>query len=417
MTASSDVRRVVDAVWRMESARVVGALTRLLRDVGLAEDVAQDALVAALDRWPESGVPDNPGAWLMTTARNRALDLVRRDATGQRKLALVATDVGGQPLDGGIDAIVDEHVEDDVLRLMLVACHPVLAPQARAALTLRLVGGLTTAEIARAYLTTEPTIAQRIVRAKRTLKEAGVPYEVPVGAERTARLASVLEVLYLLYNEGYSASAGDDLLRPTLCREALRLGRSLAALAPDEPEVHGLQALMELHSSRLATRVSSTGNPVLLPDQDRSRWDRLLIRRGQDALERARLRTPFGPYTLQASIAACHAVAPSTDETDWVRVAALYDALSRVAPSPVVELNRAVAVGMAFGPEAGLELVDQIVDDPAMRRYHLVPAVRADLLLRVGRTAEARGELLRAAELTANNRERAQLLVRAGSLA
>ncbi len=413
MTAA---QRTIDAVWRIESARLIAGLARIVRDVGLAEDLAQDALVAALETWPQSGVPDNPGAWLMATAKHRAIDALRRGATLERKQRElvreleVALATETRPLE------VDD-VADDLLRLVFTCCHPVLSTEARIALTLRLLGGLTTPEIARAYLVSEATVAQRIVRAKRTLAEAHVPFEVPSGDELAPRLSSVLEVIYLIFNEGYSATAGDDWTRQDLCDEALRLGRVLAELAPREPEVHGLVALMEIQASRLRARTSPRGKPVLLLDQDRARWDQLLIRRGLAALERAEaLGGGFGPYTLQAAIAACHARALTAEATDWERIAALYDALAQLAPSPVVELNRAVAVAMAFGPAAGLEVVDALRDEPTLKGYHLLPSVRADLLAKLGRTDEARAELKRAAELTRNERERAMLLERAAAL-
>ena len=413
MTAA---QRTIDAVWRIESARLIAGLARIVRDVGLAEDLAQDALVAALETWPQSGVPDNPGAWLMATAKHRAIDALRRGATLERKQQElvreleVALATETRPLE------VDD-VADDLLRLVFTCCHPVLSTEARIALTLRLLGGLTTPEIARAFLVSEATVAQRIVRAKRTLAEAHVPFEVPSGDELAPRMTSVLEVIYLIFNEGYSATAGDDWTRQDLCDEALRLGRVLAELAPREPEVHGLVALMEIQASRLRARTSPRGKPVLLLDQDRARWDQLLIRRGLGALERAEeLGGGFGPYTLQAAIAACHARALTAEATDWERIAALYDALAQLAPSPVVELNRAVAVAMAFGPAAGLEVVDALRDEPTLQGYHLLPSVRADLLAKLGRTDEARAELKRAAELTRNERERAMLLERAAAL-
>jgi RNA polymerase sigma factor (sigma-70 family) len=409
-------QRTIDAVWRIESARLIAGLARIVRDVGLAEDLAQDALVAALETWPQTGVPDNPGAWLMATAKHRAIDALRRGATLERKQQElvreleVALATETRPLE------VDD-VADDLLRLVFTCCHPVLSTEARIALTLRLLGGLTTPEIARAFLVSEATVAQRIVRAKRTLAEAHVPFEVPSGDELAPRLTSVLEVIYLIFNEGYSATAGDDWTRQDLCDEALRLGRVLAELAPREPEVHGLVALMEIQASRLRARTSPRGKPVLLLDQDRARWDQLLIRRGLAALERAEeLGGGFGPYALQAAIAACHARALTAEETDWERIAALYDALAQLAPSPVVELNRAVAVAMAFGPAAGLEVVDALRDEPTLQGYHLLPSVRADLLAKLGRTDEARAELKRAAELTRNERERAMLLERAAAL-
>jgi RNA polymerase sigma factor (sigma-70 family) len=406
----------IEAVWRIESARLIAGLARMVRDVGLAEDLAQDALVAALERWPRSGVPDNPGAWLMATAKNRAIDLARRDATFERKQEELARDVGMRMAmeRSDFDAAVGDEVGDDLLGLIFTCCHPLLAQEARVALTLRLLGGLTTAEIARAFLVKESTVAQRLVRAKRTLRDAGVPFEVPGGEGLAARLPAVLEVIYLVFNEGYAASAGEDWIRPALCEEALRLGRILAALAPEEPEAHGLIALLEIQASRTAARLRPNGEPVLLLDQDRSRWDPLLIGRGLEALERAeRLRGPLGPYGLQAAIAACHARARTAAETDWVRIAALYDALSQLAPSPVVELNRAVALSMAFGPETGLELLDRIAGEPALRRYHLLPSVRGDLLAKLGRHAEAAAEFDRAANLTDNVRERELLLGRA----
>ena len=411
---SADPHTAIQTVWRIESARLIAGLTRIVRDVGLAEDLAQDALVAALEQWPESGVPDNPGAWLMATAKHRAVDQFRRSATLERKHAELARTLqeGEEP---DLAAALDDGVEDDLLRLIFMTCHPVLSREARVALTLRLLGGLTTSEIARAFLAPEATVAQRIVRAKRALAEARVPFEAPGGPERAARLGSVLEVVYLVFNEGYSATSGDDWIRPSLCAEALRLGRILAGLAPGEPEVHGLVSLMELQASRLPARVGSAGEPVLLLDQDRTRWDHVLVRRGLAALERAQaLPGPLGPYGLQAAIAACHARARTAGETDWVRIAALYDALSQLAPSPVVELNRAVAVAMAFGPAAGLEIVDALVAEPALEAYHLLPSVRGDLLVRLGRDAEARTEFERAASLTRNERVRELLLARAG---
>jgi RNA polymerase sigma factor (sigma-70 family) len=414
---TSDVHRVVDAVWRMESARLVAALTRVTGDLDLAEELAQDALVAALEQWPRAGIPAKPGAWLTTTAKHRAIDTFRR---GQR-LADKTAELGramAQVEEPDWAAALDEVVEDDVLRLVFISCHPVLSREARVALTLRLVGGLSTAEIARAFLTAEPTVAQRIVRAKRTLAAARVPFEVPAGAEFTARLSSVLEVLYLVFNEGYAATAGADWTRPDLCAEALRLGRVLAELTPAEPEVHGLVALMEVQASRLRARTGPDGEPVLLLDQDRSRWDRVLIGRGLAALRRAEASgRALGPYALQASIAACHARARTAEETDWARIAALYEALTELTPSPVVELNRAVAVGMAYGPAAGLELADRLTEVPALRGYHLLPSVRGDLLAKLGRAGEARGEFARAAELTRNERERALLLDRAAACA
>jgi RNA polymerase sigma factor (sigma-70 family) len=409
-------KRAIEAVWRIESARLIAGLARMVRDVGLAEDLAQDALVAALERWPESGVPDNPGAWLMATAKNRAIDLMRRRTTFQRKQEELARDAGlRMAMDrADFDAAVDEEVGDDLLSLMFSCCHPLLSREARVALTLRLLGGLTTAEIARAFLVKESTIAQRLVRAKRTLRDANVPFEVPRGEELEARLPSVLEVIYLVFNEGYAASSGEDWIRPSLCEEALRLGRILAALAPRQPEAHGLIALLEIQASRNAARLGPGGEPVLLADQNRSRWDLLLIGRGLKALERAeRAHGPLGPYGLQAAIAACHARARTAAETDWVRVAALYDALSQLAPSPVVELNRAVALAMAFGPEAGLELLDRIAAEPALADYHLLPSVRGDFFAKLGRRGDAAAEFNRAASLTANARERDLLLKRA----
>ena len=414
-----DTHRTIDAVWRIESARVIAGLARLVGDVGLAEDLAQDALLAALEQWPESGVPDNPGAWLMTTGRRRAIDMLRRRTLLQRKEEQLGYEIEAQ-LERAIpdlDAELDDDIGDERLRLIFTCCHPVLSTEARVALTLRLLGGLTTPEIARAFLTSEATVAQRIVRAKRTLAEARVPYEVPRAAELRDRLASVLEVIYLVFNEGYAATAGDDWLRADLCEDALRLGRVLATLMPDESEVHGLVALMEIQASRLHARVGPSGEPVLLLDQNRARWDRLLITRGLEALARAEfLGGALGPYALQAAIAACHARARTAEETDWKRIAALYDALAQLAPSPVVELNRAVALSMAFGPAAGLEVVDALTDVKALSGYHLLPAVRADFLAKLGRVNEARAELERAAGLTQNARERELLLTRAASL-
>jgi RNA polymerase sigma-70 factor, ECF subfamily len=411
-----DASGAIEAVWRIESARLIAGLARMVRDVGFAEDLAQDALVAAMERWPGSGVPDNPGAWLMATAKNRAIDLMRRDKTLERKHEEIARDIGAQlAMDGAdLDAALDEEVGDDLLGLIFACCHPLLSEEARVALTLRLLGGLTTAEIARAFLVAEPTVAQRLVRAKRTLRDAKVPFEVPRGAELAERLPSVLEVIYLVFNEGYAASAGEDWIRPALCEEALRLGRIVAELAPEVPEAHGLIALLEIQASRNAARLGPGGEPVLLLDQDRSRWDPLPIVRGLRALERAEsLPGPLGPYGMQAAIAACHARALEASETDWVRIAALYDALSQLTPSPVVELNRAVAVGMAFGPAAGLRLLDQVAGEPTLAGYHLLPSVRGDLLARLGRGEEAAAEFRRAAALTANARERDLLLSRA----
>ncbi len=408
----------IDAVWRIESPRLIAGLARLTGDVGVAEDLAQDALVAALEKWPESGVPDNPGAWLMATAKHRAIDLFRRNERLERKQEELARDVGiAMAMDGAdLDAALDDEIGDDLLALIFTCCHPVLSTDARVTLTLRLLGGLTTEEIARSFLTAEPTIAQRIVRAKRTLGATHVPFEVPSGEELAERLPSVLGVVYLIFNEGYAATAGDDWMRPGLCDEALRLGRILVALAPDEPDVHGLLALMEIQASRLRARTDAAGEPILLLDQDRSRWDPLLIRRGFAELERAQqLGGGLGPYALQAAIAACHARARVADDTDWTTIAALYDALAQLSPSPVVELNRAVAISMAFGPEAGLELVDQLLDEPSLARYHLLPSVRGDLLAKLGRDHEARIEFERAASLTENARERALMLERASA--
>jgi RNA polymerase sigma-70 factor, ECF subfamily len=414
---AADTHRAIDAVWRIESPRLIAGLARIVRDVGLAEELAQDALVAALERWPASGIPDNPCAWLMATAKHRAIDRLRRRRLIERKHAELGHELeAGQTVAPNLDAALDDDVGDDLLRLMFVSCHPLLPTEARVALTLRLLGGLTTEEIARAFLVPEPTVAQRIVRAKRTLTEARVPFEVPRGADRAARLASVLEVVYLIFNEGYAATAGDDWIRPALCEDALRLGRVLAGLAPDEPEVHGLVALMEIQASRFAARVGPSGEPVLLLDQDRARWDQLLIRRGLAALERAEgLGGALGPYALQAAIAACHVRARTAAETDWARIAALYEALARRAPSPVVDLNRAVAVAMAFGPAAGLELVDALSSEPSLKSYHLVPSVRGDFLRKLDRFDEARAEFERAASLTRNARERTLLLERAAA--
>jgi RNA polymerase sigma-70 factor (ECF subfamily) len=410
----SATHRAIDAVFRIESARLIAGLTRMVRDVGLAEELAQDALVKALERWPETGVPENPGAWLMATAKHRAIDQLRHGTLVARKHDELAA-VPPPPPDW--DEALDDTVGDDLLRLVFIACHPVLTTDARAALTLRLVGGLTVPEIARAFLVPEPTIAQRVVRAKRTLAEAKVPFEVPRGPELASRLASVLEVIYLVFNEGYSATAGDDWMRPALCDEALRLGRILVGLVPDEPEAHGLVALMELQASRAGARTGPGGEAVLLLDQDRARWDQLLIRRGLAALARAEALGGRGPYVLQAAIAACHARATAADRTDWAAIAALYAALAAVVASPVIELNRAVAVGMASGPEAGLAIVDELVRDGALDGYHLLFAVRADLLIKLGRTAEARTELEKAAGMTQNARERDLLARRAAGLA
>src|SRR2546428_1275261 len=403
----------IDAVWRIEPARLIAGLARVVGDIGVAEDLAQDALVAALEQWPEAGVPDNPGAWLMATAKHRAIDHLRRGKMQDRKHEHLGRELEERQVspEAALAAAIDDHVGDDLLSLILTACHPVLPTEAGVALTVRLLGGLTTDEIARAFLVPKATIQQRIVRAKRTLAAARVPFEVPRGAEVTARLESVLEVLYLIFNEGYSATAGDDWVRPALCEDAQRLGRILAELAPDVAEVHGLVALLEIQASRLRARVSPAGEPILLLDQDRGRWDHLLIGRGLAALERAEtLGGAYGPYTLQAAIAACHARARTAEETDWTRIVALYDALAQLIPSPVVELNRAVALGMAFGPAAGLEVVDALTTNPGLARYHLLPSVRGDLLLKLGRFEEARAELARAAGLTQNVRERELLL-------
>jgi RNA polymerase sigma factor (sigma-70 family) len=412
---ATEIHRTIDAVWRIESAKLIAGLARMVRDVGVAEDLAQDALLVALERWPESGIPDNPGAWLMATAKHRAIDHMRRGALLERKHAQLGYELEAQ-IEAGVpdlDAAIDDHVGDDLLRLIFTACHPVLTSDAQIALTLRLLGGLTTDEIARAFLVPEPTVAQRIVRAKRTLAESKVPFEVPRGEEFEARLSSVLQVIYLVFNEGYSATAGEDWLRPALCEDALRLGRILAELVPHEGEVHGLVALMEIQASRSRARVGPTGEPILLLEQDRGRWDRLLITRGLAALERAERMGAGGSYVLQASIAACHARARTADETDWRRIAALYDALAELTPSPVVELNRAVAHGMAFGPAAGLVLVDALAAERSLARYHLLPSVRGDLLAKLGRSDEARAEFERAAALTKNERERELLLARA----
>ena len=412
----ADVRRTIDAVWRIESARLIAGLVRMVRDVGLAEELAQDALVAALERWPGDGVPGNPGAWLMATAKHRAIDRLRRGKLiqGKHDELAYAIEHQQQDADAKVESSLDDPIGDDLLRLVFIACHPVLSTDAQVALTLRLLGGLTTDEIARAFLVPEPTIAQRIVRAKRTLADAQVPFEVPRGDALVARLSSVLAVLYLVFNEGYAATAGDDWMRPQLCEEALRLGRVVAGLMPGEPEVYGLLALMEIQASRAHARTGPGGEPVLLLDQDRGRWDRLLIRRGLAALDRAQaLGGARGPYALQAAIAACHARAVDADETDWARIAGLYAVLAQVAPSPVVELNRAVAVSMAAGPAAGLALVDAIAHEPALQRYHLLPSVRGELLSRLGRSHEARAEFERAAALTRNERERGLLRQRA----
>ena len=416
--STTDTHRVIDAVWRIESARLIAGLARIVRDVGLAEELAQDALVVALERWPESGIPDNPGAWLMATAKHRAIDLFRRNKLLERKHEELGRELKVQQdlAVANFNIPEDHEISDDLLRLVFVSCHPVLSTEARVALTLRLLGGLTTQEIARAFLVPEPTVAQRIVRAKRALTEARVPFEVPRGPDLAARLSSVLEVIYLIFNEGYSATAGEDWMRPALCEDALRLGRILAELAPEEPEVHGLVALMEIQASRLPARSGPHGEPILLLDQDRSRWDQLLIRRGLAALERAeKLGGAPGPYTLQAGIAACHARANTASETDWHRIVALYDALAQLTPSPVVELNRAVAVAMAFGPAAGLELIDKLTSEPSLKAYHLLPSVRGDFLFKLGRFTEAQAEFERAATLTQNARERELLLNRAAA--
>ncbi|RAV19195.1 RNA polymerase sigma factor [Paenibacillus contaminans] len=405
--------RTVDTIWRMESAKLIAGLTRMVRDVGLAEDLAQDALVIALEKWPETGIPDNPGAWLMTTAKRRAIDLIRRNKLRDQKYAEVArnTDLYTEE---DVNGALDGEIGDDLLRLIFMTCHPVLSQDARVALTLRLLCGLTTDEIARSFLAAESTIAQRIVRAKKTLSAEKIPFEVPSGEELKSRLSTVLEVIYLMFNEGYSATSGDRWIRPMLCQEALRLGRVLAEVASNEPEVHGLVALMEIQSSRFKTRVNAKGEPVLLMDQNRALWDRLLIRRGLAALERCRkLGRPLGPYSLQAAISACHAMAPTADETDWIRIAALYEALSRAKPSPIVELNRAVAISMAFGPAFGLQIVDELNNENSLKGYHLLPSVRGDLLAKLGRHDEARTEFQRAASMTRNERERTLLLNRA----
>jgi len=415
---ATDTHRAIDAVWRIESPRLIAGLARIVRDVGLAEELAQDALVIALEKWPGSGVPENPGAWLMATAKHRAIDLLRRGKRLERKHEELAREIEARQETAvpDLDAAIDDDIGDDLLRLMFTACHPVLSTEGRVALTLRLLGGLTTGEIARAFLVPEPTMAQRIVRAKRTLAEARAAFEVPREADRAARLSSVLEVIYLVYNEGYSATAGDDWMRPALCEDALRLGRILAELTPREPEVHGLVALMEIQSSRLGARTDASGRPVLLLDQDRARWDQLLIRRGLAALAHAEeLGGGNGPYTLQASIAACHARARTPAETDWASIVGFYGALARLMPSPVVELNRAVALAMLFGPAAGLEIVDALTSEPSLEGYHLLPSVRGDLLAKLGRSDEARAEFERAATLTRNARERELLLLRAGA--
>ena len=413
-----DTHRTIDAVWRIESARLIAGLARMLRDVGLAEELAQDALVVALEQWPQTGVPDNPGAWLMTTAKRRAIDRLRRSKLLERKHAELMHELEAEQQQqvSAVEAALDDAIGDDLLRLMFTACHPVLPIEARVALTLRLLGGLTTGEIARAFLQPEATIAQRIVRAKRTLSEARVPFEVPRGADLAARVASVLEVIYLVFNEGYSATAGEDWMRPALCEEALRLGRVLVGLMPREPEVHGLLALMEIQASRAHARVTAAGEPILLLEQNRAQWDQLLISRGLAALDHAeKLGGALGPYALQAAIAACHARARTADATDWNRIATLYGILARVTPSPIVELNRAVAVAMAAGPAAGLVLADALITEPALAHYHLLPAVRGDLLLKLGRTDEARAAFEHAAALAQNTRERELMLGRAGA--
>ena len=417
MKAVSEAHRTVEAIWRIESARLIAGLARIVGDIGTAEELAQDALVAALEQWPVEGVPERPSAWLMGTAKHRAIDSLRRRQTLERKYEEIGRDVE-RTQESSDRNLVDHEVGDDLLGLIFMACHPVLSKEARVALTLRVVGGLTTEEIARAFLVQVSTIAQRVVRAKRTLTEAQVRFEVPGGAERETRLTSVLEVIYLIFNEGYSATAGEEWVRPALCDDALRLGRILAELTPNDPEVHGLVALMEIQASRLRARVGPSGEPVLLLDQDRALWDRLLIRRGFAALDRAhRLGGAVGPYALQAAIAACHARATTAAETDWPRIAALYDAVAQLSPSPVVELNRAVAVGMAFGPAAGLDLVDALASEPSLKAYHLLPAARGDLLRKLGRSGEARTEFERAASLTQNVRERELLQRRAAECA
>jgi RNA polymerase sigma factor (sigma-70 family) len=415
---SSETHRAIDAVWRIESARLIAGLARLVNDLGTAEELAQDALVAALEQWPRSGVPDNPGAWLMATAKHRAIDLIRRQQALQRKHQQIAAElqIDGEGYAPDLDAGLDDEIGDELLRLVFTACHPVLSTEARVALTLRVLGGLTTEEIARAFLVPEPTVAQRIVRAKRSLAKAQVPFEVPRADERPARLESVLEVIYLIFNEGYSATAGEDWLRPALCEDALRLGRIVAGLVPDEPEVHGLVALMEIQASRSKARVGPDGQPILLLEQNRAQWDRLLIGRGLAALERAeKLDGANGPYALQAAIAACHARALIPEQTDWPRIAGLYQVLGRLMPSPVVELNRAVAIGMAFGPQAALELVDALTAEPSLQSYHLLPSVRADLLFKLDRFDEARIEFEKAASMTRNARDRELLLERASA--
>jgi RNA polymerase sigma factor (sigma-70 family) len=411
----TDTHRAIDAVWKIESAKIIAGLARMVRDVGLAEELAQDALVAALEQWPQSGIPDNPGAWLMATAKHRAIDMFRRNKRLERKHEELGRELQAQEMAvPDFNAALDDDIGDDLLRLVFISCHPVLSTEGRVALTLRLLGGLTTDEIARAFLVPEPTVAQRIVRAKRALSEARVPFEVPRGPDLAARLSSVLEVVYLIFNEGYSATAGEDWMRPALCEDALRLGRILAELAPDEPEVHGLVALMEIQASRSGARTGPSGQPILLLDQDRARWDQLLIRRGLAALQNAeKLGSALGPYALQAAIAACHARARTAAETDWPQIAALYEALGQIMPSPIVELNRAVAVAMAFGPAAGLELIDTLASEPSLKAYHLLPSVRGDFLFKLGRFVEAQAEFERAASLTRNTREREFLRDRA----
>jgi len=413
--STPETHRAIEAVWRIESTRVIAGLARIVRDVGLAEELAQDALVAALEKWPESGIPDKPGAWLMATAKHRALDYFRRNKLLERKHEEIGRELKSQQetLVASFGIPEQGEIEDDLLRLVFISCHPILSTDARVALTLRLLGGLTTTEIARAFLTPEPTIAQRIVRAKRTLSDANVPFEVPAPQERAARMSSVIEVIYLIFNEGYSATSGDDWMRPDLCNDALRLGRMLAELVPNESEVHGLVALMEIQSSRLSARTTSSGEPILLLDQNRALWDQLLIRRGLAALARARQAGPAGPYVLQAAIAACHARTRTAEETDWAQIAELYARLAAIAPSPVVQLNRAVAIAMAQGPAAGLAIVDQLTAEPSLKSYHLLPSVRGDLLTKLGRFAEAREEFARAATMTSNARERELLLERA----
>jgi RNA polymerase sigma factor (sigma-70 family) len=414
-----DAHRTIDAIWRIEAPKLIAGLTRMVRDIGVAEELAQDAFVAALTQWPESGIPRNPGAWLMSIAKRRAIDRFRREEVLERKHELLAHDVRvSDAADAAFDALDEDDIGDDLLRLIFIACHPILSMEARVALTLRLLGGLTTVEIARAFLSSEPAVAQRIVRAKRTLSEANIPFEVPAASERATRLGAVLEVLYLIFNEGYAATAGDDVMRPSLCEDALRLGRVLAQLTPDDPEVHALVALMEIQASRTKARVGPSGEPILLLEQDRGKWDHLLIRRGLTALDRVEaLGGNIGNYALQAAIAACHARARTADETDWGRIAALYDALAQLMPSPVIQLNRAVAIGMAYGPAAGLELVDTLTSEPALQTYHLLPSMRGDLLEKLGRFSEAHGAYERAASLAQNARDRTLLLERAARCA